>query len=98
MKILWKYIALLAWPRWLSCDYSYNQIPMATPGAGFAALAGILALLSLAAWLYRRSPQAFFFGLFFFLAMAPIANVFLIIGTIMAERLLDLPSIRFPGR
>ncbi len=97
MTILWKYVGLLAWPRWLSCDYSYNQIPMASPGAGLAALAAILALLSLAAWLYRRSPQAFFFVLFFFLALAPTANVFLMIGTIMAERLLYLPSIGFAG-
>ena len=97
MTILWKYVGQLAWPRWLSCDYSYNQIPMASPGAGLAALAAILAFLSLAVWLYRRSPKAFFFGLFFFLALAPMANVFLLIGTIMAERLLYLPSVGFAG-
>jgi len=39
----------------------------------------------------------FFFIVFFFAALAPTSNLLLLIGTIMAERFLYLPSIGFAG-
>jgi tetratricopeptide (TPR) repeat protein len=46
---------------------------------------------------YRRSKPVFFFIVFFFAALAPTSNLLLLIGTIMAERFLYLPSIGFAG-
>jgi len=97
VAVIWRYLALLLWPRNLSWDYSYNQIPMAGPADGLAALAGLLLALAALAWLHRRHAPACFFGMFFFIALAPTSNLLLIIGTIMAERLLYLPSIGFAG-
>ncbi len=97
LKVLFKCVWLLIWPRALAWDYSYNQIPLATWGVGVAALAGVVGMLALVAWLYRRAPQACFFGAFFFLALLPTSNLLLIIGSIMAERFLYLPSIGFAG-
>jgi tetratricopeptide (TPR) repeat protein len=97
LKVLLKYVWLLIWPQSLAWDYSYNQIPLAAWGAGLLALAGVTAMLTLAAWLYRRNPPACFFGAFFFLALLPTSNLVLVIGSIMAERFLYLPSIGFAG-
>ena len=97
LKVLFKCVWLLIWPRALTWDYSYNQIPPATWAAGLAALAGVTGMLALVAWLYRRDRQACFFGAFFFLVLLPTSNLLLIIGSIMAERFLYLPSIGFAG-
>jgi protein O-mannosyl-transferase len=97
LKVMFHYIGLLLWPRSLSWDYSYNQIPLTTWDVGLAALAGMIALLVLVAGLYRKHAPAFFFGAFFFLAILPTSNLLIIIGSIMAERFLYLPSIGFAG-
>jgi pentatricopeptide repeat protein len=97
VQVIWRYVGLLLWPRFLSSDYSYNQIPMATVAIGLSALVGILVTGLILVSLRRRSRPAFFFGLFFFIAIAPTANVLFLIGTIMAERFLYLPSIGFAG-
>ena len=104
IKVLGKYLWLLFWPARLSCDYSYNQIPLFSWGLkswddwqALVSLAvyGGLAALALASF-HRRKPLFFFIG-FFFAAIAPTANIFLLIGTIMAERTLYLPSVAFAG-
>jgi tetratricopeptide (TPR) repeat protein len=97
LDVIWRYVGLLLWPRWLSWDHSYNQIPMATPAMGLASLAGISLALVALAWLFRRHPAPCFFGAFFFVALAPVSNLLLLIGTIMAERFLYLPSLGFAG-
>ena len=97
LKVLLKYVWLLIWPRSLAWDYSYNQIPLATWGVGLAALAVVAAMLALTLWLYRSNAPSCFFGAFFFLALLPTSNLLLIIGSIMAERFLYLPSIGFAG-
>jgi tetratricopeptide (TPR) repeat protein len=93
IEVLWRYLGLLAWPRQLSWDYSYNQIPIAGISAGLVALGGLLLLLGLLLW--RSSTPVCFFGLFFFVTLLPTSNVLLVIGSIMAERFLYLPSIGF---
>jgi len=95
LEVIWRYLALLAWPQSLSWNYSYNQIPLATTAGGLAALAGLLAVLILLALLIRRNPAACFFGAFFFVSLIPTANLLMLIGSIMAERFLYLPSIGF---
>src|SRR5262249_29289338 len=97
LKVLFKYIGLLMWPRSLSWDYSYNQVPLVSWGAGLAALAGVIALVALISSLRQTPPPTCFFGAFFFVALLPTSNLLLIIGSIMAERFLYLPSIGFAG-
>jgi Flp pilus assembly protein TadD len=87
---------IVAWP--LSTDYSAWQIPaVATPLAptfllGLAALVGV----PVAAWQCRTRAPAVTLGLVILaLTFAPVSNVPFLIGTIMAERLLYLPSIGF---
>jgi tetratricopeptide (TPR) repeat protein len=104
VKVLGKYLWLLVWPGHLSCDYSYNQIPpFAWRFTNWEDWKAILALAvcagaaALAVFCYRRSKPVLFFIAFFFAALAPTANLALLIGTIMAERFLYLPAIGFAG-
>jgi tetratricopeptide (TPR) repeat protein len=104
VKVLGKYLWLLFWPARLSCDYSFNQIPLFSWNLGrwedwqaLIALAVYAAAAALAVLSYRRSRPVFFLIGFLFAAMVPTANIFLLIGTIMAERLLYLPSVAFAG-
>ena len=104
IKVLGKYLWLLVWPRHLSADYSYNQIPLVDSHLArwedwkaFAALAVLLGIGIVASALYRRSKAVFFFIGLSLLALLPTANLFVPIGTIMAERFLYLPAIGFAG-
>jgi tetratricopeptide (TPR) repeat protein len=99
IKVIGKYLWLLLWPSRLSCDYSYNQIPLFTWGdwKTLVALAACAALAAVAVVCYRRSQPVFFFMTFFFATLAPTSNLAILIGTIMAERFLYLPSIGFAG-
>jgi len=98
--IIGRYLRLLVFPRTLSADYSFNQIPIygtntATDIAAYISLAVIAALIGAA--IYLRSRQKLFaWGvLFFFLMMLPTSNLILTIGSIMADRFMYLPSIGF---
>jgi tetratricopeptide (TPR) repeat protein len=99
VKVIGKYFLLLIWPARLSPDYSYNEIPVFAGLSSWEgwkaviALTVILATLGLAVWCWRRSKAACFSLFFFFVALAPTANVFVVIGSIMGERFLYLPSV-----
>ena len=95
VKVIGKYLLLLAWPATLSYDYSYNAIPVSGDWKAFFALIVGVAAMALALRSYRSRKPVFFFILFFFVALAPVSNIFLIVGTIMGERLLYLPSVAF---
>ena len=104
VQVLGRYMAMILWPQYLSCDYSYNQIPLFRgtfdhwgDWATILALFACLAAAGLAARGYRRSRPVFFFMALFFLALAPVANIAMPIGTIMAERFLYLPAVGFMG-
>jgi protein O-mannosyl-transferase len=104
VKVIGKYLWLLAWPARLSCDYSYRAIPLVTGDLGswenwkaVVALAACLGMLGLAAYGWRRNRPLFFFAALFFVALAPTSNLMVTFGTIMAERLLYLPAIGFAG-
>ncbi len=93
-----RYLWLLVWPQALSADYSFNQIPPVTTPADAGFLAGAAALLGVAggtAWAWRRSRPLFFCGAFFLAAFSLTSNFLRPIGTIMAERLMYLPSLGF---
>lgn len=100
VRVIGKYLGLLVWPARLSYDYSYNEIPVLGAQSGIwewvtttTALVICLGAVWAAFYFYRRNKALWFFLLFFFAAMAPISNVFLLIGTVMGERLMYLPSV-----
>jgi tetratricopeptide (TPR) repeat protein len=102
VKVIGKYLQLLAWPAQLSCDYSYNAIPLfgwrmnnAEDWKAVAALLVCAAAAVVALRAYRSHRPVFFFILFFFATLAPVSNVVILIGTIMGERFLYLPSVGF---
>ena len=104
IKVLGKYLWLLIWPQTLSCDYSFNEIPIVSHTftswedlKALVALGMLAGLVALAIYNYRRNKAIFFFILFFFLTILPTANLLKIIGSIMAERFLYLPSLGFAG-
>jgi tetratricopeptide (TPR) repeat protein len=94
IKVMARYLGLVVWPARLSTDYSYPQIPL-VHGAplDWLALALMLSVVTVVFLLYGRHPKAFFFAGFAFLAFLPVSNLLFPIGTIMAERLLYLPSV-----
>jgi tetratricopeptide (TPR) repeat protein len=104
IKVIGKYFALLLWPQTLSCDYSYNQIPIVSwhfntweDWKALIALAVIIVALVVAIRQYHRNKAVFFFTAFFFGTFFPTSNLTKIIGSIMAERFMYTPSIGFVG-
>ena len=97
IKVIGLELRLLLWPGPLACDRSYNEIPL----AGWTDLGAWLALLVVAAILTvavarRRDDRLIFFAAGFFgIALAPVANLFITIGTVIGERVLYLPSAAF---
>lgn len=88
--------ALLVWPARLSVDYSYAQIPLARgPGDPLVLLGCGLVVGTVlgGALLTRRRHAAGRALLFIAAAMALTSNLVLFIGTLLAERLLYLPSV-----
>jgi protein O-mannosyl-transferase len=94
-QVIAKYLGLLVWPARLSADYSYSEIPAAVSAVGYIGLALCVAAGALAILAWRRHKPLFFSILFFFIALAPVSNVFILIGSVMAERFLYLPAVGF---
>lgn len=100
-KVLGRYLALMVFPRQLSSDYSYNQIPLYGDGGtaddaeAWVALAVVVGLLGAAFWLRRRQPLLAWGIFLFFVSQILTCNVFFNIGSIMGERFEYLPSVGF---
>jgi|SRR3989344_309175 len=94
-KVLSLYVLKLLWPVHLSADYSYSSF-------GFVNMTSVSALLGLAIlavsvavlWKKRRGWLAVGIAFFFFPYLL-ISNLALTTGTVMAERLMYLPSLGF---
>jgi protein O-mannosyl-transferase len=104
IKVIGKYFWLLLWPQSLSCDYSYNQIPMVNfnfstweDWKGIIAALAVIIVIIVAIRAYTRNKPVFFYIMFFFITFLPTANLLKIIGSIMAERFMYLPSIGYAG-
>jgi protein O-mannosyl-transferase len=104
VKVIGKFLWLFAWPARLSADYSYNAVPLfGWRPTQWEDAKSLLALLFCAgaiwsALRWRRTWQGMsFFLIFFFIALLPTANFVLLIGSIMAERFIYLPSIGLAG-
>ena len=103
VKVIGKLLWLFVWPARLSPDYSYNAVPLfgwrlldAEDAKTLAALALCLGAIWLAVRWRSRKPL-FFFLIFFFVALLPTSNLAILIGSIMAERWVYLPSIGLAG-
>ncbi len=98
IKVLGKYLWLLVVPVHLSADYSYNRIPLSRsllePGA-LTALLALAGALGLAVRGWRRWPAISVGIAVLAVTILPVSNLPFPIGTIMAERLLYLPSMGF---
>jgi tetratricopeptide (TPR) repeat protein len=94
LRVFGHALALLVFPKTLSADYSYDQIPLVNSLDLTTALCALaLAGLAAGAFLLRRRAPAASFGIgFFLLSWLVTSNVPLLIGTIFGERLLYLPS------
>lgn len=104
IKVIGKYLWLLVFPHTLSPDYSYNQIPLVNwyftsweDWKALIALVAVVTVLLVAVRHYHRNKPVFWFIMFFFVALLPVSNLVRIIGSIMAERFLYLPSIGYAG-
>ena len=98
LKVIAKYALLMVWPARMSIDYSFAAIPPATGPLDPGALAGGALVLGWGATTVgcrHRSPGGAFALAWIGLALAPVANLLFPIGTLMAERLLYLPSVGF---
>jgi len=89
-----RYLGLLVFPAELSADYSFAQIlPVSPWSAGALGSAALLAALAAGlAAAVGRARRVAFLGAFAVISFSLSANFFVVIGTIMAERLLYLPS------
>ncbi len=98
LAIVAAYARLLIWPVRLSADYSFPQFELATSLADPRVGAGVAVLLvagGLAAWGWYRERHVCFAIAFSALTFSIVSNAVVLIGTIMAERLLYLPSAGF---
>ncbi len=90
-----RYARLLLWPSRLSADYSFDQIPVIHHLLDPGVAGGILILLVMVGGgfaLLRRAPAPGFSLLFIALSASLTTNLIVFIGTLMAERLMYLPS------
>lgn len=109
-KVIGRFLWLYIWPARLSADYSYNSVPLFQwprvfqwPPAGWENLQAPIALalcaagIALALRLRCENKPLCFFVLFFFIALAPTSNLFILIGSTMSERFMYLPAIGLTG-
>jgi protein O-mannosyl-transferase len=94
IRVAWKYVALQLYPATLSCDYSFNEIPMYLDWRHTlpAALAAGMVLAGWVRALWKRQFVYALAGTMYFAGFAVTANIFAPIGTVMAERLAYVPS------
>ena len=96
--ITWRYLSLLVVPYKLSADYSFAALPVYADVFSWALVASValgMAIL-LVVRKFARVPGLRSLGaLWMLITFSLVANVVVPIGTIMAERLLYLPSVGF---
>jgi hypothetical protein len=93
-----RYLWLVAWPRALSPDYSFAQIPIFTGRPEeWAALATLGVAVILALFVARSDRLVRFLAAATAIAFLPVSNLLFSTGTIMAERLMYLPALGVIG-
>jgi tetratricopeptide (TPR) repeat protein len=108
VEVIGNFLWLFLWPARLSADYSFNALPLfgwrasnweeAKALIAIAVCLGAALLILILAVRGRCAgkPMLFFLA-FFFIAVSPTSNLIVIIGSIMAERFLYLPSVGLAG-
>jgi tetratricopeptide (TPR) repeat protein len=104
IHVIGKSLGLFLWPARLSADYSYNSVPVFVwppasweDGKALLALAACLGIVLIAVRGWRTRKPLFLFVGFFFITISPTSNLIVLIGSVMAERFLYLPSIGLAG-
>jgi tetratricopeptide (TPR) repeat protein len=97
LRVAWKYVALHFYPAKLSCDYSFNTIPIHQDWRhALPALLATLAAVSAWIWaVWKRRGGLILAGGIYLGGFAVTANILMPTGTIMGERLAYLPSAGF---
>jgi Tfp pilus assembly protein PilF len=97
LRVAWKYAGLHFYPATLSCDYSFNQIPVYLDWR-HTLPAAVAAVAAVGAWIWavrkRRSGLVLAGGIYL-AGFATTANILIPTGTIMGERFAYLPSAGF---
>jgi tetratricopeptide (TPR) repeat protein len=94
--VLAKYIWLLIWPAKLSWNYYYAEIPLARGTLQDWIAWIVVAAATIGVCIaFRRNRAIVFFAGFAFIALIPVSNLIILIGSIMADRFLYLPCIGF---
>ncbi len=92
--LLLGYLQAVILPASLSCDWSFDALPVTEPWFVWAGVAALLAQAAIIVGALRRrarAPTVAFFVLAWFVTFAPVANIALRIGTVFGERLAYLP-------
>ena len=104
IKVIGKSLWLMLWPLRLSCDYSFDQIPVFSwrlarweDWKALIALATLAGLVAMAGWALTRRRALFFLLGFLLVALLPTSNLTVLIDSMMAERFLYLPLVGFLG-
>jgi tetratricopeptide (TPR) repeat protein len=100
LKVIGKYLWLFIWPARLSADYSFNAIPLfGWHWEDAQVIFTLAAIAGLALWAIKSKQRRtlLFFLLFFVVCLAPVSNLIILIGTVMAERLVYLPAVGLAG-
>jgi protein O-mannosyl-transferase len=98
LKVLVDYVVLLIAPVRMSIDYSFDAIPLVTGLLDpMAILGGVIVVVWVAGSVFFKNIDrgAAYSLAWIGVSFAPTANLLVPIGTIMAERLLYLPSVGF---
>jgi tetratricopeptide (TPR) repeat protein len=97
VMLLGKYLLLLVFPYRLVCDYSYNQIPIVGLDSLLVWISLVVYAAAIAyAVINLKKKSVMVFAIIVYLAsMSICSNIFTLIGTSFAERLLFLPSVGF---
>jgi tetratricopeptide (TPR) repeat protein len=90
-----KYLQILFWPVNLSCDYSYNAMPLASRlfETQVVLAAGAVVLVAWLAWRSLRDLRILYPLSWYAAPLLPATHVVGLIGTLVAERLLYLPCL-----
>ena len=95
LRVVPEWLRLFVWPRHLRADYSPREFVTST-GMGLPELLGLIliaASIALAVRFRRRSATVTFGLAWTAIALAPVSNLVLATGVLLAERTLYLPSI-----
>lgn len=92
-----RYMWLLVFPLYLSCDYSYQAFPLVEslldPRVAFIVLLYLVMLLIF--WKGLEKPVVFHAFACLVISFIPSSNIFFPVATVIGERLLFLPSFGF---